>query len=41
LIELIPRLTVTYELLTKDTQKMYDDVMLRRDAMAAENEVQE
>jgi hypothetical protein len=37
LIELIPQLSVTYELLTKDTQKMYDDVMLRRDAMAAEN----
>ena len=37
LIELIPQLSVTYELLTKDTQKMYDEVMLRRDAMAAEN----
>lgn len=37
LIELIPQLSVTYELLTKDTQKMYDDVMIRRDAMAAEN----
>ena len=37
LTELIPRLTVTYELLTKDAQKMYDEVMLRRDAMATEN----
>jgi hypothetical protein len=38
LIELIPLLSVTYELLTKDSQKMYDEVMLRRDTMATENE---
>jgi hypothetical protein len=37
LVELIPQLSITYELLTKDAQKMYDEVMLRRDAMAAEN----
>ena len=37
LVELIPQLFITYELLTKDAQKMYDEVMLRRDAMAAEN----
>lgn len=29
LIELIPQLTVTYELLTTDTQKMYDEVMTK------------
>lgn len=37
LVELIPQLSITYELLTRDAQKMYDEVMLRRDAMAAEN----
>lgn len=37
LVELIPQLIITYELLTKDAQKMYDEVMLRRDALAAEN----
>jgi hypothetical protein len=41
LVELIPQLSVTYELLTRDAQKMYDDVMLRRDAMATENGEQE
>ena len=37
LVELIPQLSITYELLTKDAQKMYDEVMLRRDALATEN----
>ncbi|TDX00191.1 hypothetical protein [Dinghuibacter silviterrae] len=29
LIELIPQLTITYELLTTDSQKMYDEVMTK------------
>lgn len=32
LIELIPQLQVTYEMLTTDTQKMYDEVMLKHEA---------
>lgn len=32
LIELIPKLSITYELLTADTQKMYDEVMLKHEA---------
>jgi len=40
LMELIPQLSVTYELLTKDTQKMFDEVMLRNEnkMAAAEDE---
>ncbi len=33
LVELIPQLSVTYELLTKDTQKMLDEVMLKHSAV--------
>jgi hypothetical protein len=32
LIELIPQLSVTYEMLTTDAQKMYDEVMLKHQA---------
>jgi hypothetical protein len=32
LIELVPQLSVTYEMLTTDTQKMYDEVMLKHAA---------
>jgi hypothetical protein len=32
LIELVPQLSVTYEMLTTDTQKMYDEVMLKHTA---------
>ena len=32
LIELIPQLSVPYELLTTDAQKMYDEVMLKHEA---------
>jgi hypothetical protein len=32
LMELIPRLSVTYELLTADTQKMYDEVKQKHEA---------
>jgi hypothetical protein len=32
LVELIPRLSVTYEFLTTDTQKMYDEVIQKHEA---------
>ncbi|HTJ14584.1 MAG TPA: hypothetical protein VL547_21240 [Dinghuibacter sp.] len=32
LIELIPQLQITYEMLTTDAQKMYDEVMLKHEA---------
>jgi hypothetical protein len=32
LIELVPQLSVTYEMLTTDAQKMYDEVMLKHEA---------
>lgn len=32
LIELVPQLSITYELLTTDAQKMYDEVMLKHAA---------
>jgi hypothetical protein len=32
LIELVPQLSITYEMLTTDAQKMYDEVMLKHQA---------
>ncbi len=33
LVDLIPSLSVNYDLLTKDSQKIYDEVMSKNDAM--------
>jgi hypothetical protein len=37
LIELIPQLSVTYEMLTTDAQKMFDEVMLKHSDVTAES----
>ncbi len=34
LMDLIPSIKVNYDLLTKDSQKLYDDVMLQNQTMA-------
>lgn len=36
LIDLMPSLQVTYEMLTEDSQKMYDEVMRKNEAIKAE-----